>query len=71
MDYIWGKAHIGQTLEVLVEGESTTGESGSGFGRTDGNRAVVIAPSNYKAGDLIQVRITDASPNDLKGTKYE
>ena len=60
-------AHIGRVQEVLVESESTAGTPGSHFGRTDGNKTVVLAPGGYSAGDLVQVRITGASPNDLKG----
>ena len=61
------RAHIGKTLEVLVESKSATGPDRNYFGRTDGHKTVFLAPGSYSIGNLIQIRITGASPNDLKG----
>ena len=60
-------AHIREIQEVLVESQTGSGTSGSHFGRTGGHKTVILSPGNYSIGDLIQVEITGASPNDLKG----
>ena len=65
------QAHIGEIQEVLVESKSATGDSENHFGRSDGHKTVILAPGNYSIGDLIQVTITGASPNDLKGKMVE
>ncbi len=61
------QAHIGQSFEILIE--PTTGEktSSHSVGRTDGNKLVIIPHSDYKMGDLIKVKITEATPHALKG----
>ncbi|MBN1870487.1 MAG: tRNA (N6-isopentenyl adenosine(37)-C2)-methylthiotransferase MiaB [Candidatus Omnitrophica bacterium] len=60
------RALIGSVQEVLIESASTTGSPGSYYGRSDGNKTVIVAPGDYAVGDLIQATVTDASPNDLK-----
>jgi len=35
-------------------------------GRTDGNKLAILPKGPYKGGDLIKVRITDATPHALK-----
>ena len=61
------QAHIGEIQEVLVEGKSEAGSPEAYFGRTDGHKTVIFPSGDSVAGDLIKVRITEASPNNLKG----
>jgi tRNA-2-methylthio-N6-dimethylallyladenosine synthase len=60
------RGHIGQTLEILVEGLSKR-KPDEWFGRTDGNKMTVFRRNNQKAGDYINVKITEATANTLKG----
>jgi tRNA-2-methylthio-N6-dimethylallyladenosine synthase len=60
------RGHIGQTLEILVEGLSKRNPD-EWFGRTDGNKMTVFRRNNQKAGDYINVKITEATANTLKG----
>ena len=61
------RAHIGQVLEVLIEEERTRKSPDDFQGRTDGNKLVIIPAGDYKRGDFVQVRITDATAHVLKG----
>jgi len=61
------RAHIGQIQQVLVEGESESDHPEAWFGRTDGNKAVIFPAGRFSSGDLINIRITGASPSNLKG----
>lgn len=59
---------MGKTMEVLVEGPSRS-NSDEMMGRTSCNRIVIFKPRPGKAalpGSLIEVAITDASPNSLR-----
>lgn len=60
-------AHIGQTLEVLVEDETSTKSDDHSHGRTEGNKSVLIPKGPYKPGDLLQIHIVDATPHVLRG----
>jgi len=60
------KRRIGEICEVLVEGPSKRDES-EWFGRTDGNKILVFPRTDQKAGDYVNVEITDATANTLKG----
>ncbi len=60
------RSHIGQTAEILVEAPSKKDEN-YWYGRTDGNKMVVFARTDQEIGAYIDVRITDATPNTLKG----
>jgi tRNA-2-methylthio-N6-dimethylallyladenosine synthase len=60
------KSEIGNNFEVLVEGKSKR-SSEMLFGRTEHNKVVVFPASNYKRGDFVMVKITDASSATLKG----
>jgi tRNA-2-methylthio-N6-dimethylallyladenosine synthase len=61
------KFHIGQVQEVLIEEEATRKSSDDFQGRNDGNKIVILPKGNYKKGDFVQVKITDATPHVLKG----
>ncbi|HFE64480.1 MAG TPA: tRNA (N6-isopentenyl adenosine(37)-C2)-methylthiotransferase MiaB [Caldithrix sp.] len=61
------RAHIGQTLEVLIEQESTRRSPDDFQGRTDGNKLVIFPAGNYRTGDFVAVKITDATAHVLKG----
>lgn len=61
------RAHIGQTLEVLVEGPSK--KRATDFcGRTTGNKMVVFPAGDASAGELRQVNIKNCSTATLLGT---
>ena len=61
------RAHIGKTLEILLENKGSKRSPDVLYGRADGNQLVTLAEGGYAPGDLLQVRIIDASPNILKG----
>lgn len=58
---------IGKVFEVLVEGVSKRSRD-QFFGRTQQNKVVVFDRMNYKIGDFVNVKITEASSATLKGT---
>jgi tRNA-2-methylthio-N6-dimethylallyladenosine synthase len=60
------RAMIGQTVQVLVEGPSKTNKSRM-FGRTRTNKVVVFPGSERHQGQLLDVRITDATTTTLYG----
>ena len=61
------KARIGRIEEVLIDEESTPRSPNDFQGRTDGNKLVIFKAGNYKQGQFVKVKITDATPNILKG----
>lgn len=62
------RAHLGQVHEVLIE-QTTTKKSDHDYqGRNDGNKIVIIPKGQYQKGQLVNVKITDATPHVLKGT---
>jgi len=60
------EAHIGEVQEILVEAPSKKSDS-DWFGRNDGNKMVIFRRTDQKPGDYINVKITAASANTLKG----
>lgn len=58
---------IGQTVEILVEGESKK-SSGHFSGRTDTNKTVVFPRSDTSIGDYVRVSIERANSATLFGT---
>lgn len=60
------QSRIGQTVRVLIEGESKKRAS-EWRARTDGNTIVVFADPTRQVGDFCNVRITEATPNTLIG----
>lgn len=62
------EAHVGETLKVLVESLEANKSKDYSFGRADNNKSVIIErQKGYNAGDMIDVNITSASPNVLRG----
>ncbi len=61
------RAEIGSLQEVLVEQERTRKSPNDFQGRTDGNKLVIFPAGNYRRGDFVQVKITDATAHVLKG----
>lgn len=59
--------HIGQTLEVLVEGESKKSPHEL-QGRTDGNKMVIFPNITFKPGEYIRIVIERANAATLFGT---
>jgi tRNA-2-methylthio-N6-dimethylallyladenosine synthase len=60
------QALVGQTVRVLIEGESRK-NSAEWKARTDGNMIVVFPDPCHRLGDFCEVRITEATPNTLLG----
>lgn len=60
------RTYIGQTKEILVEAPSKKDEK-YWYGRTDGNKMVVFERTDREIGAYIDVKITGATPNTLKG----
>ncbi len=61
---------VGREYEILVEGVSKRSREQL-FGRTEQNKVVVFDRGNYRPGDYVKVRITDASSATLKGTAID
>jgi len=64
--YQKNRAHIGETHMVLLEPYPEAKNTEVMPGRTDGNKLAILPKGPYKGGDLIKVRITDATPHALK-----
>lgn len=60
-------AHIGETHEVLVEKETTKKSDQECQGRNDANKIVILPRGNYGVGDFVDVEITEAATNALRG----
>ena len=60
-------AHIGETLTVLLEPYPEARNKNVIPGRSDGGKLVILPIGPYKGGDLVQARITEATPHALKG----
>jgi len=60
------KKEIGKTVEVLVEGFSKRSHDDM-FGRTEQYKTVVFPRTDQRVGDLVQVRIIEASAATLRG----
>ena len=65
------EAHIGQVHEVLIEEEKTKKSEHEFQGRNDGNKIVIFPKGNYQRGQFVNVKITDATPNVLRGEVVE
>ncbi|MEK9866338.1 MAG: tRNA (N6-isopentenyl adenosine(37)-C2)-methylthiotransferase MiaB [Betaproteobacteria bacterium] len=62
----YGKAMVGKTYPVLVEGASKKGE-GQLTGRTSNNRVVNFEGHNRLTGHIVDIKITESLANSLKG----
>jgi len=60
------RREIGKTVEVLVEGFSKRSRDDM-FGRTSQYKTVVFPRTNEKIGDVVKVRVSDASAATLRG----
>jgi len=66
--YQKNRAHIGETQSVLLQPIPEAKNTDQMPGRTDGNKLVLLPQGGpYKGGELVKVRITDATPHALKG----
>ncbi len=65
--YQKNRAHIGEIQSVLLEPYPEAKNTNQMPGRTDGGKLVILPLGPYKGGDLVKVRITDATPHALKG----
>ena len=61
------RAHIGETLEILLENKGSKRSPDVFYGRASGNQLVTLDEGGYALGEFVQARIIDASPNILKG----
>lgn len=61
------RAHIGETLEILLESKGSKRSPEVLYGRANGNQLVTLDEGGYRLGEFVQVRVVDASPNILKG----
>ncbi|MDE7410033.1 MAG: MiaB/RimO family radical SAM methylthiotransferase [Muribaculaceae bacterium] len=61
---------VGKEFEVLVEGTSKR-SADELFGRTSQNKVVVFPRGDYKPGDFVRVRVTEASSATLRGETVE
>ena len=57
---------IGKTVEVLVEGFSKRSHDDM-FGRTEQYKTVIFPRTDQKVGDIVNVRVLEASAATLKG----
>jgi tRNA-2-methylthio-N6-dimethylallyladenosine synthase len=64
------QAHVGQSFEVLVEGESKKSKE-EWNGRTDGNKMVIFPKGNFKMGDYRRVTINRTNSATLFGVVHE
>ncbi len=61
------KKRIGQTVRVMIEGETAPRSRQQFTARADDHTVVIIPKGPYHLGDIIPVRIRDASAHVLKG----
>jgi tRNA-2-methylthio-N6-dimethylallyladenosine synthase len=61
------RALVGETFEVLIEGE----RDGRWHGRTRSNTLVYVEDGQHHYGELVDVRVTQASPYSLQGRVVE
>jgi tRNA-2-methylthio-N6-dimethylallyladenosine synthase len=64
------KADIGKEFEVLVEGYSKRSKEEL-YGRTSQNKVVIFPRKDRRIGELIRVRVEEASAATLKGVVVE
>jgi tRNA-2-methylthio-N6-dimethylallyladenosine synthase len=62
------RTDTGKVFEILVEGESKRSKDQL-FGRTQQNKVVVFDRGNHRIGDIVKVRVTEASSATLKGVE--
>jgi tRNA-2-methylthio-N6-dimethylallyladenosine synthase len=60
------RARVGTTRRILLEGHSRK-DGGELMGRTECNRVVNLAAGEHRAGELVDVRITEVRGHSLRG----
>lgn len=65
------RMHIGEVHQVLIEEETSKRSESQGQGRNDGNKIVIFDLKGHKKGDFVDVKITDATANVLKGQIWQ
>ena len=63
---IKNQAHIGETMDILIEQLTTKRSDKDVQGRADNNKIVIIPNHDYKIGDWVTVKITEATRNILR-----
>jgi len=61
------EAYVGREEVVLIEQEQANKSPDMMVARTDTNKLVTLPKTGHKAGDLITIRVTGATPHALKG----
>ena len=64
-------AHIGQIHEVLIDQEFTKKSADEFQGRNDANKIVIFPKGDFRRGQFVNVEITDATVNILRGKVVE
>lgn len=59
------KAHVGQIFDVMIE--SVGKKPGQLLGRNDGNKIIVFPDQGQRNGEIVKVKITEATTNTLIG----
>ena len=62
--------NVGREFEVLAEGVSKRSREQL-FGRTEQNKVVVFPRGNHRIGELVRVKVKDASSATLIGEEVE
>jgi tRNA-2-methylthio-N6-dimethylallyladenosine synthase len=62
------KAHIGEVFDVMIEGIGK--KPGQLLGRNDGNKIVVFPAQKQQNGEIVKVKITEATTNTLIGELF-
>ena len=60
------QAQVGNTVEVLIEGNSKKSDK-EWMGRNTQNTVVVFPKEDYKVGDFVMVEVTDCTSTTLIG----
>jgi tRNA-2-methylthio-N6-dimethylallyladenosine synthase len=62
------REYVGQVVDIMVEGESRTGD-GQWSGRTGSNHIVnFIGPADIKPGQILRIKIDEACLHSLRGS---
>ena len=60
-------SHINEVHAVLIENQGTKHNPHDLQGRNDGNKLVIMSEGSYRPGDLVNVKISAATPHILRG----
>jgi len=71
MSFRKNKSQVGQIQKVLVEKQQTRKSENESQGRNDAGKIVVFPAGPYRVGDFVNIKITEASANVLRGEKVE